>query len=81
MLVSTRRDTAAARAFFVRALRLGPSPLEVSTDRAPVYLRIVEELEPVAWHVTDQYATDEIVNSGAVTRACSGPISLPAAAA
>jgi len=60
VLVSTRRDTAAARAFFVRALRLGPSPLEVSTDRAPVYLRIVEELEPVAWHVTDQYANNAV---------------------
>ena len=37
VLVSTRRDAAAARAFFTRALRLGPAPVEVVTDRAPVY--------------------------------------------
>ena len=33
VLVSTRRDAAAARQFFARALRAGPSPVEVTTDR------------------------------------------------
>jgi transposase-like protein len=27
----------AARAFFARALQAGPAPVEVTTDRAPVY--------------------------------------------
>jgi transposase, IS6 family len=33
VLVSTRRDAAAARRFFARALRCGPAPVEVMTDR------------------------------------------------
>jgi len=35
VLVSQRRDGAAARAFFTRALTHGRSPVEVTTDRAP----------------------------------------------
>ncbi|MDQ6850456.1 MAG: transposase [Actinomycetota bacterium] len=31
VLVSTRRDAAAAREFFTRALRVGPAPVEVTT--------------------------------------------------
>lgn len=60
VLVSERRDAAAARAFFNRALRFGPSPVEVTTDRAPVYPRLVAELEPAARHVTEQYANNVI---------------------
>jgi transposase, IS6 family len=37
VLVCERRDAAAARAFFTRALTHGPSPVEITTDRAPVY--------------------------------------------
>ena len=37
VLVSKRRDGAAARAFFPRALIHSASPVEVTTDRAPVY--------------------------------------------
>ena len=50
VLVSQRRDGAAARAFFTRALIHGPSPVEVTTDRAPVYPRVIDELAPVARH-------------------------------
>jgi hypothetical protein len=32
MFVSTRRDAAAARAFFIRALRHGPASTEITTD-------------------------------------------------
>jgi IS6 family transposase len=60
VLVSYRRDAAAAREFFVRALRGGASPIEVTSDRAPVYSRIVEELEAAARHVTEQYANNPI---------------------
>jgi transposase-like protein len=60
VLVSTRRDGAAAREFFARALRFGPSPVEVTTDRAPVYPRLVEDLEPTARHVTERYANNVV---------------------
>jgi transposase-like protein len=60
VLVSTRRDAAAARVFFARALRFGPVPIEVVTDRAPVYPRIVEELQPAARQVTERYANNMI---------------------
>ncbi|MDQ6848890.1 MAG: transposase [Actinomycetota bacterium] len=56
MLVTTCRDAAAARRFIARALRDGQSPAEVTTDRAPVYPRIVEDLEPSPRHVSEQYA-------------------------
>jgi transposase-like protein len=62
VLVSEHRDGAAARAFFCRALRSAPGPVEVTTDGAPVYPRVVEELAPAARHVTEQYPTDENVN-------------------
>ena len=60
VLVSTRRDAAAARAFFARAQRFGPVPVEVVTDRAPVYPRVLDELAPAARHVTEQYANNSI---------------------
>jgi transposase, IS6 family len=59
VFVSTRRDAAAARAFFAGALRTGPAPVEVTTDRAPVYPRVVEELA-AARHVTERYANNVI---------------------
>lgn len=60
VLVSTRRDAAAAREFFARARRVGPTPVEVTTDRAPVYPRIIEELAPAARHVTEQYENNRV---------------------
>jgi len=60
VLVSTRRDAAAARAFFTRALRSGPVPVEVVTDRAPIYPRLLEEVVPTARHVSEQYANNRI---------------------
>jgi transposase-like protein len=44
VLLSEQRDTAAARRFFTRALRHGPVPVEVTTDRAGPYLRVLDEL-------------------------------------
>jgi len=46
VLLSARRDLAAARHFFTRALRAGTIPVEVSTDRAHVYPRVPDELIP-----------------------------------
>jgi IS6 family transposase len=60
VLVSTQRDTAAARRFFVRALRHGPAPVEVTTDKAGPYLRVLDELVPAAAHLTEQYGNNRI---------------------
>jgi transposase-like protein len=60
VLVSQRRGARAARAFFTRALTHGPSPFEVTTDRAPVYPRVIDELVPAARHVTEQYSNNSV---------------------
>jgi transposase, IS6 family len=60
VLLSERRDTAAARRFLVRALRFGPVPVEVTTDAAGPYLRVLDEFVPTALHVTEQFANNRI---------------------
>ena len=50
VLLSTPRDLAAARRFFTRALRAGTIPVEVTTDRAPVYPRVLDEPVHSALH-------------------------------
>ncbi|PZS21754.1 MAG: IS6 family transposase [Pseudonocardiales bacterium] len=60
VLVSEKRDLAATRRFFTRALEHGPRPTEVSTDRAPAYPRVLDELLPAACHVMEQYANNGI---------------------
>jgi transposase, IS6 family len=60
VLVSERRTARAARAFFTRALNSGPAPVEVTTDRAPVYPRVIEELVPAARHVLEQYTNNRV---------------------
>ncbi len=60
VLVCQRRDGAAARGFFTRALRVGSAPVEVTTDRAPVYPRVIDELVPAARHVFEQYANNVV---------------------
>jgi len=58
--LSARRDLTAARIIFIRALATGAVPVEVTTDRAPVYPRILDELVPGALHTTEQYANNTI---------------------
>jgi transposase-like protein len=61
VLLSTRRDAAAARRFFARALRmLKVIPSEVVTDAAPIYSAVLEEMVPSAWHHVEQYANNRI---------------------
>ncbi len=60
VLVCPKRDQAAARRFFTGALERGPRPAEVTTDRAPAYSRVIEELIPAACHVTEQYANNVV---------------------
>ena len=58
VLVSEKRDLAATRRFFTQALDHGTYPSEVTTDRAPAYPRVLDELVPTACHITEQYANN-----------------------
>jgi transposase-like protein len=61
VLVSPRRDTAAARRFFRRALKtLKVTPSEVVTDAAAVYPAVLDDLVPSAWHHVEQHANNPI---------------------
>ena len=60
VLVSEKRDLAATRRFFTGALQHGPRPSEVSTDHAPAYPRVVDELLPAARHVIERYGNNPI---------------------
>ena len=60
VLASPKRDLAATRRFFARALNAAQRPTEVTTDRAPAYPRVLDELVPEAWHVVEQYANNPI---------------------
>ena len=60
VLLSDRRDLAAAQRFFTRALRAGTFPAEVTTDRAPAYPRVPGELIPSALHTVERYANKPI---------------------
>jgi transposase, IS6 family len=60
VLVSERRNAHAARAFSGRALTHSPSPVEVTTDRAPAYPRVNDDLVPAARHVFEQYENNRV---------------------
>jgi transposase-like protein len=61
VFVSPRRDATAARRFFQRAIGATKvMPAEVTTDKAPVYPGVLEELLPAAWHRTDRYANNPV---------------------
>jgi transposase-like protein len=60
VLLAEQRDTAAAGRFFIRALRYGPVPVEVTTDKAGPYLPVLAELVPNALHVTEQFANNRV---------------------
>jgi transposase-like protein len=59
-VLSDRRDLAAAGRFFIRALRAGTVPAEVTTDRAPAHPRVLEELIPSAMHTVERYANNPV---------------------
>jgi transposase, IS6 family len=60
VLLSTRRELAAARCFFTQALRACTVPAEVTTDRAPVYPGVLDEAVPSALLTVEQYANNPI---------------------
>jgi transposase-like protein len=58
--LSARRDLPAARAFFSRALAVGGRPIEVTTDRAHAYPRVLDEQLPAALHVVERNSNNPI---------------------
>ena len=67
VLVSPRRVAKAARRFFQRVI----SVTKVTTDQAPVYPAVLEELPPAAWHRTDRSANNRVeCDHGRLSRAC-----------
>ncbi|MFC5006418.1 IS6 family transposase, partial [Dactylosporangium cerinum] len=77
VLVSVRRDAAATRRFFGRALAtLKVMPSEVVTDAAQVYPAVLDELLPSAWHHVERYANNPIEADQASSRGESHPPAL-----
>ncbi len=62
VLASDQRDLATARSFFTRALSHGRRPIQVTTDQAASYQRILDELLPAAHHVDTRQATNRIAS-------------------
>jgi transposase-like protein len=60
VLLSMRRDLAAARRLLIRAMQAGTIPVEVTTDRAHVCPRVPGELIPSAMHTFEQDANNPI---------------------
>jgi transposase-like protein len=61
VFVSRQRDAAAAHRFFEGAMGASKvTPVEVTTDKAPVYPAVLEERLPSAWHRTEQYANNRV---------------------
>jgi hypothetical protein len=56
VLVAEKRDLPATRRFFTRALEHRRIPTEVTTDRAPAYPRVLDELLPTACHIMERSA-------------------------
>ena len=70
VLASPKRDLAATRRFFSRALDTARRPTGVTTDQAPAYPRMLDEVVPEAWHTVQQYANNPLRNR---SRPVDGP--------
>jgi transposase-like protein len=69
--VCKHRDGAAARAFFARALTRGASPVEVTTDRPPVYPRVIgESARPRARSSSDTRTTASTLTTAGSRPGC-----------
>jgi transposase-like protein len=74
VLLPARRDLAAARLFLTRALHAGTVPAEVTTDRAPAYPRVPDELVPSALHTVERHANNPIEADHGRLKARLGPM-------
>jgi hypothetical protein len=73
--VSTRRDAAAARRFFKRAIRKTKvTPIEVVTDRALADLTVLDDLLEATWHRTERYANNRLEADHGRLKARLGPM-------
>ena len=73
--LSAYRDAAAARSFFLKArIETDSCPLEVVTDRAPAYVRVVRELTPGAEHTVRRWANNPIESDHARLKARLRPM-------
>jgi transposase-like protein len=61
VFASPCRDVEAARRFFKQAIGVTKvTPAEVTTDHAPVYPSVLEELLPAVWHSTERYENNRV---------------------
>jgi len=75
VFVASRRDTKAAHRFFQRATGTTKiTPAEVTTDQAPMYPAVVEDLLPAAWHRTDRYTNHRVEGDHWRLKARLGPM-------
>jgi transposase-like protein len=75
VFLSTRRDTAAARRFFKRAITTTKvTPIEVVTDRAQAYLTVLDDLLEATWHRTERYANNRVEADHGRLKARLGPM-------
>ncbi len=58
--LSDHRNLAAARRFFASSLATAPRRVEVTTDRAPADVRVLDELLSAARHVIEQYPNNRV---------------------
>jgi transposase-like protein len=75
VLMSRRRDAAAAHRFFKRAIGTTKiTPLEVVTDRAPAYLAVLDDLLEAVCHRTERYANNRVEADHGRLKARLGPM-------
>jgi transposase-like protein len=74
VLLSRRRDLAAARRFFIRVLRCGTIPAGVTTDRAAAYPRVPGEVIPSALHIVERYANNPAETDHGLLKARLRPV-------
>ena len=75
VFVSRRRDASAARRFLERAIGTTKViAVEVTTDQAPVYPTLIDELLPAAWHRTERYANNRVEADHGRLKARLGPM-------
>ena len=59
---------------WLRALAAKVTPVEVTTDKAPAYPAVLEELLPASWHRTDRYANNRVECDHGRLKARLGPM-------
>jgi transposase-like protein len=75
VLVSARRDAMAARRFVAQAISATEvTPMEVTTDQAPAYPAVLDDLLPAAWHRTEQYGNNRVEADHGRLKAPLGPM-------